>query len=191
MNNIIQIIGSIVFAYLIGSFPTAVLLSNHMANKDVRQMGDGNSGARNVNHMFGWRAGIIVGAVDFTKGMLAVLLAKIFGLSLDWQLVVGILAVVGHDFPIFAKFSGGQGMATSLGTMAILFPFETLFGLMIFALVYVFTKHFNISAGYGLGTLVFLLLIGKQSFIPVLYAVFLFLTIPLKKHLDSQYRKIK
>ena len=178
---------SVVLAYSSGSFPTAVWVTNRIIGQDIRQMGDGNSGARNVTHVLGWKAGIMVGLVDFTKGALAVFLVKGFGLSLCWQLIAGAAAVIGHDFPVFAGFRGGQGMATSLGTMVVLFTNETLFGLVILALLYVFTKHFDLSAAGGLGMLVFLLWRTGRPSAFLLYSIFLFLTIPLKKYLDYRH----
>ena len=178
-------------AYLLGSLPTGVWLSRRLSGEDIREIGDGNSGARNVTHMLGWKAGIAVGLVDFSKGALAVFIAQKLDLTSGWQLAAGISAVFGHDFPLFARFRGGQGMATSLGTMGILFPNETLFGLLLFGLIYLITRNFDPSAAAGLGTLVFLLWRNRWPNFFLIYAVALFLSIPLKKFLDYRFRYIK
>jgi len=175
-------------AYLLGSLPTGVWVSRKLASWDIREMGDGNTGARNVTHMLGWRAGIFVALVDFTKGMLAVMIAKKAGVSLFWQLVAGTAAVLGHDFPVFAGFRGGQGMAASLGTMAVLFTHQTLAGLALFGLMYLMTRKFDLSAAVGLGSLVYLLWRSDNQGILIYYSVFLFLTIPVKKFLDYRFR---
>ncbi len=62
----------LLLAYLIGSLPTALLVSRAIAHLDIRRLGDGNMGARNTQHVFGWRAGLIVGFVDFIKGAMVV-----------------------------------------------------------------------------------------------------------------------
>ena len=186
-----KIIISVLTAYLLGSLPTGVWLSRRFWNIDIRDLGDGNTGARNVNHVLGWKAGILVALVDFAKGALAVIIAKKLGISPTNQLIAGIAAVIGHDFPVFAGFKGGQGMSTSLGSMGALFTIETFNGLAIFGLLYLITRHFDISASAGLGTLAWLVWRSGRPAIFLLYIVLLFLTIPLKKFLDFRVRKSK
>ena len=171
-------------AYFLGSIPTALIVSRVIAHADIRELGDGNMGARNVTHTLGWKAGIFVGVVDFSKGAIAVLLARYFDLSLAWQLAAGISAVIGHDFPIWAGFRGGQGMAAILGTLFVLMPTETLWGLIGFGTAYLLTRNFDLSAATGLGLLAFLAYLFDQPQVFLGYAVILFLSIPAKKALD-------
>lgn len=178
----------LLLAYLVGSLPTALLVSRAKAGLDIRRLGDGNMGARNTQHIFGWRAGILVAFVDFAKGALMVYLARSFGLNLVWQLLSGAAVVAGHDFPIFAEFYGGQGMAASLGTMSILFWQETLIGLLAFALIYFLTHHFDSSASAGLGLMVLLLIKNSRPLSLIAYSIFLLIVIPLKKNWDSKHR---
>jgi glycerol-3-phosphate acyltransferase PlsY len=182
------VIISLVCAYLLGSLPTGVWLSRLLYGRDIRDYGNGNSGARNVTHVLGWKAGIIVAFGDFLKGALAMLVARRMGLTLEWQILSGFSAVIGHDFPVFAEFKGGQGMATSLGTMMVLFYRETLIGLLIFGLVYLLIRHFDISATVGLGGMAFLLWTNNEPRILLYYLVAAFLSIPLKKLLDARFR---
>ncbi len=179
--------GVMLTAYMIGSFPSALIVSLHLVGKDIRELGDGNMGARNTTHVLGWKAGILVAGLDFFKGALVILLSKKAGLPLSLEFLAGILVVLGHDFPVFAHFRGGQGMAASLGTMSILTPRETLIGLILFGLVYLILRHFNVSAAIGLGTLVYLLWKHRQPFILIAYTVGLFLSIPLKKYWDWKH----
>jgi glycerol-3-phosphate acyltransferase PlsY len=174
-------------AYLIGSLPTALIVSRKLAGKDIREMGDGNMGARNTTHVLGWKAGILVAIIDFGKGALVILLCKEMAIPLIWQLAAGVCVVLGHDFSIFAQFRGGQGMATSLGTMGVLFIKATLIGLIIFGLVYLITHHFDLSAGIGLGSLVAAIWNLHESHIFIVYAVLLFLMIPAKKFWHSRH----
>ena len=186
-----KIIILVVTAYLLGSLPTGVWLSRRFWNRDIRDLGDGNMGARNVTHVLGWKAGILVGLADFAKGALAVIIAKKMGISPVNQLLAGTTAVIGHDFPAFAGFRGGQGMATSLGSMSALFTIETLTGLEIFGLLYLITRHFDLSASAGLGILAWLVWRSGRPTIFVLYIVLLFISIPLKKLLDFRLRNPK
>ncbi len=182
------VIVSLAGAYFLGSIPSGVWLSRWVYGNDIRDLGNGNSGARNVNHVFGWKASIIVVLVDFSKGALAVLLARRLQLDIMWQVLSGFSAIIGHDFPIFAEFKGGQGMATSLGTMSVLFYRETLIGILIFGLVYLLIRHFDLSAGAGLGSIAFLIWVNHQPMILVFYLLVAFLSIPLKKFVDLHYR---
>ncbi len=177
----------LILAYLIGSIPTAVIVSRFLAGVDIRLLGDGNMGARNTKHVLGWKAGILVAATDFFKGALVIVLARNMHMNLTWQLVAGGTAVLGHDFPIFAHFRGGQGMATSLGTMSVLFLEETLIGLLLFGLVYLLTRNFDLGAGCGLALLVILLVRNRQPFSLLAYTVILLLTIPAKKLWDAHH----
>ncbi len=191
MGATYKIFASILFAYLIGSIPTGVWITQKMTGGDIRRMGDGNTGARNVTHVLGWKKGFFVALVDFIKGALAILFAKKMSLGIEWQIAGGVSAVVGHDFPLFAKFKGGQGMATSLGTMSVFFTHETITGLIFFGLLYLITHHFEISAAVGLGGLVYLLWKSSNPDLFLVYAVSLFVAIPVKKYWDAKHRLLE
>ena len=178
----------LVFAYLLGSIPTALIMSKRFSGVDIRTLGDGNMGARNTSRTLGAKLGIVVAVVDFLKGVLAVLLANLLGLALIWQILAGICAILGHDFPVFAKFKGGQGLATSLGTMLVLFPTQMLLGSILYGILFLTTKKSSISAGFG-GGLMALLLGIWQEWILLAYAIVIFLFIPLKQFIDSHRRK--
>jgi len=181
-------VGLLLIAYLIGSIPTALIVSRQIARVDIRLLGDGNIGARNTQHVLGWRAGFIVAWVDFSKGVGIILLARIMQMNLTWQLLAGGVTVLGHDLPVFADFKGGQGMATSLGTMSMLFLEETLIGLICFGLIYLITRQFDLSAAGGLALVVFLLVRNLKSFSLLTYTLALLLTIPIKKFWDAKHR---
>lgn len=171
-----------------GSIPTALLISKRVRNKDIRKIGDGNMGARNTYHTIGPKYGIIVAIIDFTKGVIPVFLAFILGLSLGWQILVGVLAILGHDFPVWAGFRGGQGTATSLGTMLVLFPIPTLTGLGIYGLFYLIIRNSNISCAIG-GATIALYLGLSQQWLLLIYAICIFIFIPIKLLIDSPRRR--
>ncbi len=179
---------AILVAYVLGSFPSAVLVSRAVAGVDIRTLGDGNMGARNTTRSIGWWPGIMVAVLDFGKGAIALSLARSLGAGPDLQLLSGVAAVLGHDFPLWARFRGGQGMATSLGVLVMLMPEATLWGLTIFAASYVILRHFDFSAALGLGLIVALVVLQEKPLPWVLYAAFLFVSIGLKKWLDLPRR---
>ena len=115
-------VGVALAAYLIGSFPTAHLAARWMKRRDIRAMGDRNAGAANVYRNLGARAGLTVGTIDIAKGALAVLLAKFVGGGAALQMIAGLAAVAGHNWPFFLQFRGGRGAATTLGVFMGLIP---------------------------------------------------------------------
>jgi glycerol-3-phosphate acyltransferase PlsY len=185
---VVEIAAVLVFAYLLGSLPTAVIFSRRFKRVDVRTIGDGNMGARNTFHTIGPKFGVTVAAIDFFKGALPVLLAYLLGLELGWQFLAGILAILGHDFPVFAGFKGGQGTASTLGVMAVLFPLPTLAGLAVYGGLYLVTRSSNLSCSIGGGVIAGILAVSQQWLL-LAYAVSLFLFIPVKLFLDSPRRR--
>lgn len=178
----------LIIAYVLGSIPTALIFSNRIKGVDIRTIGDGNMGARNTFHQIGPEFGVKVAIIDFFKGTLPVFLAHILSLSLGWQFLVGVAAISGHDFPIFANFKGGQGTATSLGTMLVLFPVPTLIGLTIYGLMFFFIRNSNVSLGIGGAAIALTLGVSHQwSFFA--YAVAAFIFIPVKLFIDSPRRR--
>lgn len=115
-----------IIAYLIGSINFSVILSKKMAGFDLREKGSGNAGTTNMLRTVGKKGAVITLILDVLKGVVAIFLAKLVGNiwnNLDGALLVqlaGILVVIGHTFPVFFKFKGGKGVATSLGVLLVL-----------------------------------------------------------------------
>lgn len=115
-----------IIAYLIGSISFSVIISKKMAGFDVREKGSGNAGTTNVLRSVGKKAAVITLICDVLKGVVAILLALLAGVifkDLDKALLVqlaGVFVIIGHTFPIFFKFKGGKGIATSLGVLLII-----------------------------------------------------------------------
>src|SRR5690554_2085070 len=110
-----------VSAYLIGSIPTALIVGKIFYRIDIREHGSNNPGATNTVRVLGKRAGLIVLLVDVGKGALATALPFIFNVDID-PLKLGLVAVIGHCFPIFAHFKGGKAIATTAGTLLVANP---------------------------------------------------------------------
>ena len=163
---------SVVLAYLIGSIPTAVWVGTYRYGIDVREHGSGNAGATNTFRVLGAKAGIIVMLVDIMKGLaassLAVLLFAINAIPqhdiIVFKLILGIVAILGHIFPVYANFKGGKGVATLFGmALAIKFP-VALICVGVFFIVLLVTKY--VSLGSILGTLAFPILMTIPVFSP-------------------------
>ncbi|GED19081.1 MULTISPECIES: glycerol-3-phosphate 1-O-acyltransferase PlsY [Kurthia] len=109
----------IILAYLIGSIPSGLWIGQLFYKTDIRKHGSGNLGATNTFRVLGKKAGAVVTVMDILKGTLATLLPTFAILSNSHvhPLVAGVIAVVGHMFPIFAKFRGGKAVATSAGVL--------------------------------------------------------------------------
>src|ERR1051325_3144430 len=137
----------IVIAYLIGSIPTAVWTSKAFFGIDIREYGSGNAGATNTYRVLGPRWGTMVMIVDMVKGVAAVKLALLlpqFANSdtrfLNLQIILGLGAVVGHVFPIWADFRGGKGVATLFGLVLGISPLTALCCVGVFILVLYLTR---------------------------------------------------
>ena len=113
----------VVIAYLIGSVNFSVIFSKKMAGFDVREKGSGNAGTTNMLRTVGKKAAALTLVCDILKGVISILIAKLIGNiwnSLNTALLVqlaGLFVVIGHTFPVFFKFKGGKGIATSLGVL--------------------------------------------------------------------------
>lgn len=134
-----------IIAYLLGSIPSALLVGKIGFNKDIREHGSGNLGATNAFRVLGMKAGIIVTLSDILKGTVATVIPILFDASVH-LLLIGLFAVIGHTYPIFAKFKGGKAVATSSGI--ILGSFPLLFVIMVttFLLSLYLSKYVSLSS---------------------------------------------
>ncbi|WP_042144625.1 glycerol-3-phosphate 1-O-acyltransferase PlsY [Paucisalibacillus sp. EB02] len=134
-----------IVAYLLGSIPSALIVGKVGFNIDIRQHGSGNLGGTNTFRVLGVKAGIIVTLADILKGTLATLMPVFFDVDV-YQLAIGIFAVLGHTYPIFARFKGGKAVATSGGIILGVNPI--LFAVMIvtFLLSLKISKYVSLSS---------------------------------------------
>lgn len=152
----IYLIGAVLLAYLFGSIPTAVWIGQAFYGVDVREYGSGNAGATNTFRVLGKKAGIAVMLIDIFKGWTATNLAYFIGLSvtgpqdaaqfINYQLALGVIAVVGHLFPIFAGFRGGKGVATLFGMVLAVHFQAALACVTAFVLVLLITNYVSLSS---------------------------------------------
>ena len=115
-----------IISYFIGSFPTAYVVARITKGVDIRTAGSGNVGATNVHRVVGHGWAIFVGIMDMLKGALAILVTGASAVTAPWLLsLAGLAAVLGHNYPIWLKFKGGKGVATTYGVMFFLYPYES------------------------------------------------------------------
>jgi acyl phosphate:glycerol-3-phosphate acyltransferase len=149
MNEVILLI----LSYLIGSIPTSVWVSKMIHNIDIRDYGSGNAGATNTFRVLGAKWGSFVMVVDMLKGLVAVQLAYLLPVyNLDdfqrtnFQIGLGLVAVIGHIFPIWAEFRGGKGVATLLGLIIGISPLTALGCVGVFLIVLYLTRFVSLSS---------------------------------------------
>jgi glycerol-3-phosphate acyltransferase PlsY len=151
--QIVYNIGILIIAYLIGSVPTSVWIGKSVFGVDLRERGSKNAGATNAMRIFGWKAGLTVLLVDVLKGWLAVNLIHLTnfyipetGDYIEFQLLLGIAAILGHVFPIYVGFRGGKGVATLFGLVLAINPEPTLLCIGVFIISLIVTKYVSLSS---------------------------------------------
>jgi len=149
MNELLLII----LAYFIGSIPTALIISKTFFHIDIRDYGSGNMGATNTFRVLGAKYGTVVMIFDILKGMGAVALFYFlpYYLTNEWDRTnlmvgLGLAAVLGHVFPIFAQFRGGKGVATLFGMILAVQPVIALSCVGVFLLVLFLTRYVSLSS---------------------------------------------
>jgi glycerol-3-phosphate acyltransferase PlsY len=142
-----------IISYLLGSFPSG-FIAGWIAGFDIRRHGSGNIGATNVLRLLGKKYGYAVFFLDALKGFLAVRLAIFFAEHLgtarlysDWfGIVAGLACVFGHAFPVWLKFKGGKGVATSAGVMLGLAPIATIIAVIVWIAVFEITRYVSVAS---------------------------------------------
>jgi glycerol-3-phosphate acyltransferase PlsY len=143
----------IILSYFIGSIPTAVWVSRHFFGVDIRDYGSGNAGATNTYRVLGSKWGTLVMIVDVLKGVLATSLYILipYYMTDEWDRTnfmvgLGLAAVLGHIFPIFASFKGGKGVATLFGMVIAIQPIVAVLCMGVFLLVLYLTRFVSLSS---------------------------------------------
>ena len=143
----------IILAYFIGSIPTAIIISKIFFNIDIRNYGSGNMGATNTFRVLGPKFGTIVMVGDMLKGILAVALYNLLPYYLTNELDrtnlmigLGLAAVIGHIYPIWADFRGGKGVATLFGMVLAIQPIVAINCVGVFLLVLYLTRYVSLSS---------------------------------------------
>ncbi len=142
----------IILAYLIGSIPTAVWVSKRIYGIDIREHGSGNAGATNTFRILGSKAGTAVMIIDMLKGFIAVKLSVLSNYTwtsepfVNLQIFLGLAAVLGHIFPIWADFRGGKGIATLFGMILGIQPLAAVSLVAVFIFMLALTRYVSLSS---------------------------------------------
>lgn len=135
-----------ILAYLLGSIPSALIVGKLGFKIDIREHGSGNMGATNTFRVLGIKAGSIVTLADILKGTAATLLPFIlFDIEIH-RVIFGLFAVIGHTYPVFAKFKGGKAVATSGGIILGVNPLLFLIMILSFLLTLYISKYVSLSS---------------------------------------------
>jgi glycerol-3-phosphate acyltransferase PlsY len=148
-----------ILSYLIGSFPTAIVVARQMRGIDIRQHGSGNAGGTNVFRVLGWKAGVFVILMDMAKGLLAtIVIARLMYGPIPFenrtpfddftvvQIIAGCAAILGHIWTLFAGFKGGKGIATAGGMLIGIAPVEVAVSAGVFALVFLIWHYVSLGS---------------------------------------------
>jgi acyl phosphate:glycerol-3-phosphate acyltransferase len=151
--DILYYIAFLILAYLLGAIPSAVWIGRILYGLDVRDHGSGNSGTTNSLRVLGAKAGILVLLIDVLKGVAAVSLSHLFpnigqfhiGL-IEFQSILGLMALMGHIYPVCAGFRGGKGVATLLGVILTMHLYTALLTVGLFIIVLTLFKYVSLSS---------------------------------------------
>jgi glycerol-3-phosphate acyltransferase PlsY len=162
---------SIIIGYLLGSIPTAYIVSRIRKGIDIRTVGSGNMGGANVMREIGTHEGVFVGLIDIVKGAGAILIAQALNISELWVFGAGFAALVGHNFPVFAGFRGGRGSATVIGIFLVLAPLSMLITLVIIAIPFFTTRKFSAAIFIGFALLPLFIWLFEGSLMIIRYVL--------------------
>ena len=132
---------SVVIGYLFGSIPTAVIISRWRKGIDIREVDVRNMGGGAVLRQVGVWEGVIVIIVDMAKGAAAIFIARALGVTLPWELAAGFAAILGHNFPVYAGFRGGQGVATIMGIYFVIATYAMAAVFCVLGVILLFTRR--------------------------------------------------
>lgn len=156
-----------IIAYIVGSIPSGLIVGKLGYNIDIREHGSGNLGGTNTFRVLGKKAGLIVTISDILKGTIAARIPWMFAADVN-ILIIGIFAVIGHMYPIFAKFKGGKAVATSGGVILAVEPI--LFGVMLltFFIMLKISKYVSLSSMVtGIVTVIMSIILGHIGLVIV------------------------
>ena len=144
-----KIVIIIISSYLLGSISASYILGKILANKDIRNHGSGNPGATNTLRVFGPKIAIICLVFDILKGVGAVIIGGQF-LGYHGMLIGGICSVIGHNYPVFLRFKGGKGVATTLAVNLVIQPLVATICIVIGLIIIIKSRYVSLGAVIGM-----------------------------------------
>lgn len=176
VNEVITGIVAVIIAYLLGSINSAYIVTRLVTGKDIRQLGGGNAGGRNVFRSVGIWAAVPVAIFDMGKGTASVAIAywlldvPLFDTNI-FVLLAGIAAIAGHMWSVYLKFTGGNGLAAAIGALAILLPWELLIVFGIMLVLTAIIRNPVLSLNIGLLSLPVSSWSMEKELLPVLFTI--------------------
>lgn len=166
----------IVLSYLLGSLIFSLIVGKLLKGIDVRSHGSGNAGATNTLRVLGIGPAVLVLALDIGKGVLAVWVGKWFASELLWvQVACGISVIIGHNWPVFFRFKGGKGIATTIGMVATLSFLPSLMAGIIAIITIAVTRYVSLGSLLFTGLLPVFLVIMHYPVELILASLLLFI----------------
>ncbi|MCL5261258.1 MAG: glycerol-3-phosphate 1-O-acyltransferase PlsY [Gammaproteobacteria bacterium] len=176
----------VVIAYLIGSLSSAVIVCKALGLPDPRTQGSKNPGTTNVLRIGGKTAALITLLGDALKGFLPVFVAQIIGIHGMIVGVIALAAILGHIYPVFFKFEGGKGVATSFGALIALSPISGILALATWFLMVIIFRYSSLAAlTAALIAPIFTLIFGKLAYVLPVIAIS---AIIVWRHIDNIQR---
>ena len=186
MNDALLIMVSVAYAYLVGSLPTAYLVARFRRGVDIRLYGSGNIGASNAGRHVGKGWFVVVAAVDsLVKGAASVGLARALGLDLGYQALAALVAVSGHNWSAYLRFSGGRGLSVASGSLLVLAWKELVALLGVAALGWLVFRSAGLWFGIAMLLLPIWALLFREPVEIVVFCVALLLVSALKRVLSN------
>jgi glycerol-3-phosphate acyltransferase PlsY len=185
---IARFVGAVVIAYLLGSIPFGLIIGKLKGGVDIREHGSGKTGATNVMRTVGTKLGVLTLVLDVVKAAVAVGVAAIIvdrsagafyigGVTVYWQqvaqVVAGLAAVAGHNWPVFARFKGGRGVTAYFGTLFAIYPPAGIFGAQVLAITALRSRHMSLGSILGAVAAVCLMIpLAVLYDFPLIYLVY-------------------
>ena len=184
----------VAFSYLFGSIPTGFLLVKYYKGIDIRTIGSGNTGANNVRRVLGKEWGILVAIVDMLKGVIGLLGAMASGITDPWSLsLIALAGVLGHNYPVWLKFKGGKGVATSYGVIFLLWPLNSfavaMMGGVVWYAIMRTTRYVSLASVLSLLAVAFFFLILRAPLAFTLFSLLLAL-LSIWRHYENLKRLV-
>lgn len=181
---LLEILAVVIIAYLLGSLNTSVIVSKYFLHDDIRKYGSGNPGASNMVRQFGFKYGLIVLFGDMSKGLTATIIGKL--LCGDTGVYyTAIAAVVGHNWPIYYRFKGGKGVATTFGALLVIIPWWAAVGFVVFAIVLVLSRYFSLASLVSLLCIWVVIVITKTANVGLVMTMSVIALLVVYRHMDN------
>ena len=189
----------VALAYLVGSIPFSFLVVKVASGKDVRELGSGNVGATNVARTAGKGAGVLALLLDIAKGWGAVAIARFIVSRPEWPFdagvvawesrefwiaLAGLVAVIGHMFPVWLRFHGGKGVATAAGVFLALAPIAIAGAILVFAIVVIVSRYVSLASIVTAASipLLFRFLVNNAPFWHIVISIGIAILVIVKHH---------